>query len=347
LPDGPSRGTDKNKKGVRCSIAQSEEYYYTEIVDLLNRLDIKFTDHRRSYDLVHSLNIPAKYFREYIDRLDLPRLDKHDIDYTKFIISLSNSGLKSFMDAFFKGDGYYHKNTKIISQNKGNIFNAVQLACTLLGIKTTVQKGDGKCLNIVLSDNRFTTGQRLKKNISRSCDVFCVNNKNGFFVAEQGNIITITGNSALYGVGASKLAKELKVPRREAQILLDAFWRKNYAVTKFAAEIEVKEINGQKWALNPLNNIWYSLRSEKDIFSTINQSAGSFIFKMWVNEIRKLGIKITAQFHDEIIIRCKKGLEDEYSENIVKALDIVNNKLKLTVPIKCEVKFGQYYDSVH
>lgn len=153
--------------------------------------------------------------------------------------------------------------------------------------------------------------------------------------------------SALYGVGAAKLAKELKIPKSEAQMLLDAFWRKNYAVTKFAADVVTKEVNGQRWALNPLNNIWYSLRSEKDIFSTINQSAGSFIFKLWVNEIRSMGIKITAQFHDEIIIRCKKGLEDSYSESIVKALDIVNNKLNLTVPIKCEVKFNKYYSEIH
>ncbi len=165
-----------------------------------------------------------------------------------------------------------------------------------------------------------------------------------------------TGYSALYNVGAAKLARELGISLNAAKRLLEGFWLKNYAVKLFSKACKVKTVGDSKWVLNPLNKFWYPLRSDKDIFSVVNQSAGAFIFDLWIKEIR-LGIQtsshqiekreITAQFHDEIAIIVKEKDKEIYKEIIQNALVRVNEKLKLKIHIKCEVKVGKYYSEVH
>lgn len=155
--------------------------------------------------------------------------------------------------------------------------------------------------------------------------------------------------SALYGVGAAKLAKELKVSQKKATVLLDGYWKKHFAVKKFSAACKVKEVNREKWVLAPYNGFWLPLRSMKDIFSTLNQGFGAYVFTLWKREIIKdLGHGyLTAEFHDEIAIVCKKHEEEGVRKAIPAALDRVNEFLNLKVPIRCEVHVGKYYSEVH
>ena len=70
----------------------------------------------------------------------------------------------------------------------------------------------------------------------------------------------------------------------------------------------VIESGGGKWLVNPINGHCYSLRSEKDIFSTLAQGTGSYFFDMWVDKIlegqfEKWGKKtLTGSFHDEVVL---------------------------------------------
>lgn len=153
--------------------------------------------------------------------------------------------------------------------------------------------------------------------------------------------------SALYGVGAAKLGKELKITVSKAKRLLDAYWGKHYAVRLFENSLMIQEFNGVKWIKNPLNGIYYSVRSVKDKFSLINQAAGAYIFKLWIDEIRSRGVKITAQFHDEIILRVVKEDIDKVKLIIEESLLVVNNKLSLKVPIGCNIKTGKFYSQIH
>ena len=152
---------------------------------------------------------------------------------------------------------------------------------------------------------------------------------------------------ALYGIGASKLAKELKAPVSIAKKLLDAYWGKHYAVKLFENNLLIEEIGGVKWIKSPLNGVYYSVRSVKDKFSLINQSAGSYIFKLWIDEIRSRGVKITAQFHDEIIARIKVADLDKVKLIVEESLVEVNNSLSLRIPITCNIKTGKYYSQIH
>lgn len=156
-----------------------------------------------------------------------------------------------------------------------------------------------------------------------------------------------TSYSALYGVGKRKLAEELKIPVKEAEQLLEGYWKLNFAVKEFAQSCKIKEVRGQKWVLNPGNNFWYSLRSEKDVFSTVNQSFGSFIHILWCKNIRKMGVEICGNFHDEILVVVKDTKCDIVKEVLQKAIDLTNKQAKLKVPIKIDIQVGKNYGEVH
>lgn len=156
-----------------------------------------------------------------------------------------------------------------------------------------------------------------------------------------------TGYSALYGIGAQKLSKELNVAKSAAQKLLDAYWEKNYAVKLMASNAPVKECLGLRWIYNELVGVWFELRSEKDRFSSLNQGLGSIIFYNWVREIRKHGVKLTLNVHDEIQCRVKKEDVDKVKSIIQDCISIVNDKFSLSVGIKVDIQVGQNYGDTH
>jgi DNA polymerase I-like protein with 3'-5' exonuclease and polymerase domains len=157
----------------------------------------------------------------------------------------------------------------------------------------------------------------------------------------------VVNYSSLYGVGAAKLARETGKSEREAKALLEAFWQRNWSVDKVAKGLRVREVNGGMWLLNPVSGFWISLRSDKDRFSSLNQSTGVFCFDSWVAVCRKNGIKTIGQFHDEVIALVERGKEQETQDVMKKAVQKVNDKLKLNVPLGCDVQFGQTYAEIH
>ena len=88
-----------------------------------------------------------------------------------------------------------------------------------------------------------------------------------------------TANYAcIYGVGAFKLSKTLDITQAEAKAIIKAYWEKNWSVKQVADDQKVRTIGKQMWILNPVSNFWYSLRYEKDKFSTLNQGTGVYCF---------------------------------------------------------------------
>lgn len=153
--------------------------------------------------------------------------------------------------------------------------------------------------------------------------------------------------SATYGVGAPKLSRETGMSRKEAKTLLDSFWSRNWSVEKVASETKTKEVLDSLWLWNPVSKFWYSLRSDKDKFSTLNQGTGVFCFDTWVALCRKSGIKTIGQFHDEIIALVQKGEEQKVADKMKKAADSLNEKLQLNVPLGTDVQFGNSYAEIH
>ena len=157
----------------------------------------------------------------------------------------------------------------------------------------------------------------------------------------------VVNYSATYGVGSPKLARETGMSKGEAKTLLDAFWSRNWAIEKVASTVRVREVMDGMWLLNPVSGFWHSLRSDKDRFSTLNQSTGVFCFDTWVAICRKNGIKAVGQFHDEIIALVKKGDEGKVENLMHEAAIMLNDKVKLNVPLGTDVQFGNTYADIH
>ena len=157
----------------------------------------------------------------------------------------------------------------------------------------------------------------------------------------------VVNYSATYGVGASKLARETGMTVKEAKTLLDAFWSRNWSVQKVADDLRTRELFDSMWVFNPVSKFWYSLRSDKDRFSTLNQGTGVFCFDNWVSLCRSNGIKTIGQFHDEIIALVEVGKEQQTKEIMEGAICKLNRKLGLNVKLGIDAQFGKTYAEIH
>ena len=157
----------------------------------------------------------------------------------------------------------------------------------------------------------------------------------------------VANYSCIYGVGAPKLARTLGIKVKEAKKLIESYWKRNWSIKQLAEDTLTKTMDGEMWLFNPVSGFWYSLRYEKDIFSTLNQSTGVYVFDKWMANVRKMGYKITGQFHDEIVVEVNQGLEEETKINFQKALDKTNNQLILNISLGIDVQHGLAYSEIH
>lgn len=160
-----------------------------------------------------------------------------------------------------------------------------------------------------------------------------------------------TNYSAIYGVGPPKLARELFIKEAKAKALLKAYWDRNWSIKKVSEEQYVKTLkDGSMWLKNPVSGFYYSLRYLKDVFSTLNQSTGVYIFDQWLLRVLKSKLNVPFQYHDELAVyRLLNGIisREEVKSRLDKAMEGVNNALKLNVDVRVDVQFGNDYSEVH
>ena len=153
--------------------------------------------------------------------------------------------------------------------------------------------------------------------------------------------------SAVYGVGPPKLARTTGWPISKAKMMLQAYWKRNWAVKKVAEACTVITVNNQMWLWNPVSRFFYSLRFDKDRFSTLNQSTGVYCFDNFVMQTRRRNIKICGQFHDEIAFPLLKVHREEVKQKLKDSIKAVNDKLKLNVELGISMDFGKNYAETH
>ena len=157
-----------------------------------------------------------------------------------------------------------------------------------------------------------------------------------------------TNYSATYGIKPLGLSRKGGFSVKEAEELLDAFWKRNWAIEAIAKDTKTKRTrDGQMWLYNPVSKFWYSLRHEKDKFSTLNQSTGVYCFDTWLGYCIKKGLSAIGQFHDEAIFLVKEGDEQKTSDVVYSAMDKTNEKLKLNVTLSTAPEFGLNYSEIH
>lgn len=151
--------------------------------------------------------------------------------------------------------------------------------------------------------------------------------------------------ACVYGVGAATLSRTTGLKSTEAQKLIKAYWGRNWAVEKIAETRKVREINGEAWILNEVSGFWHSLRSEKDRWSTTNQSTGVYCFDQYVMLVKAAGERVIGQFHDEVIVAT-----DDYKRTervLLECKDKLNDKMKLNVPLGVDYAVGNNYAEIH
>lgn len=152
------------------------------------------------------------------------------------------------------------------------------------------------------------------------------------------------GNYACtYGCGVPTLARQLGITQDQATEIHTAYWRRNWSLKRISREVRTKG----DWLFNPVSKMWYKLRSEKDIFSTLNQGTGVYCFDLWIGFILQSRPQLTAQFHDEIILHVKESEKDDIEKLLRESMDRVNRLLKLNRELDCDIQFGDNYSQIH
>lgn len=165
-----------------------------------------------------------------------------------------------------------------------------------------------------------------------------------------------TNYASVYGSGAETLSRTSGLSVPVSKNLIEGYWKLNWSVKKIAEEqCVITDSRGKTWLVNPVNGFAYSLRSEKDRFSTLCQGTGSYFFDVWVGKtldkmyetwkVRRL----TCECHDDFV-QCFTDTE----ENRKKMFDItessiqeINEEYFLRRKLGCDIQFGTSYDQIH
>lgn len=173
-------------------------------------------------------------------------------------------------------------------------------------------------------------------------------------------IIRQTGKGAnyacQYGSGAETLSRQSKIPLATAKKVVEGYRKMNWSIEAIAEDQHViQDARGLKWLVNPINGFCYNIRSKKDVFSTLCQGTGSFMFDMWVDRFltrmeEKWSVKrLSGQFHDELVTSFKDTEENKelVKEMLNAAIEEVNDTYLMRKRLGCDVQFGQRYSEIH
>lgn len=174
---------------------------------------------------------------------------------------------------------------------------------------------------------------------------------------EVGRLHTIRYNaktvnySALFGIGATKLSKDLGIRVSEAKKLIEGFWKMNHHIARFRDEDLplVTTSDGRQWVQAPLTGFYLPCRAEHKKFNIVIQSTGSYIHNMWMAFIRQAGYKLTLSMHDEFVAIIPDTEEERKKIKKIthEAMEKVNKLFNFAAPISVTVQFGKTYADIH
>ena len=153
--------------------------------------------------------------------------------------------------------------------------------------------------------------------------------------------------ASVYGAFPPRIAETAGISLKEAEGIHKAYWTRNWSVKRFADSLRVKKVGEDSWLYNPVSGFWYSLRSEKDKFSTCNQSTGVYCFDIWLMFVLEQRDQLTAQFHDEGVWMIKKGNREAMSDILNEAIRETNDYLELNRQLDIGIAFGDNYATIH
>ena len=391
------------ERGIDLRITQSENKFIEDIKDTLMLCNLKYNQYikKEGKNIVYDFVIPQKVARHFLDKVFNCRQNKHNIDWTRFVLSLSTKSRKMFYEGFFNGDGHKEKGKRDrVTQNYGSIYDAITLCCFLEGSYVSHQKKTNKCGVISKQQKRYTTGQKMTKTNLGVQNSYCITTNNSTFVIRQGNTITITGN-CLYGAAAPKIAKMLSTDKNTAQDYIDDFWNGNPALNSLKKNLEKYWESKDKKFILGIDKRKIRTRSKHSLLNALFQSGG-VIFAKYVSvylmeKMEKQGLCIDPfvgkpdicsmiEYHDEQdmyanpklfkfqvfdneedakefclnwkggqLSAISQGKNNKYfislpspvSEGIEESIEIVKNRLKISVDMGFEYMIGNNWYECH
>ena len=150
-----------------------------------------------------------------------------------------------------------------------------------------------------------------------------------------------------YGAQGPTVARAAGVSEREGIQLVKDYTRKNWSIQVIADEQITKKCIGLTWLYNPVNGFWYHLKSRKDVFSTLAQGTGAYIFMVWCKYMNQVGLPIIMSMHDEVCVRIDIRNKERAGEAVAKAMELANAELKLNEEIRCSIQYGSNYSEIH
>lgn len=158
-----------------------------------------------------------------------------------------------------------------------------------------------------------------------------------------------------YGQGAFGLAENLGIPRGEAKEIIDRYFarfknvrdyiegtikdahEKGYVETLFGRRRYIEELQSKNMALKKFGE-------RAAINAPIQGTASDLVKKAMIEVEAKVPLRMLLQVHDELIF---EDFEDNLKQHAPQLVNIMENVMKLKVPLKVNYAIGNNWDEAH
>ncbi|MGI9224539.1 MAG: DNA polymerase I [Woeseiaceae bacterium] len=164
----------------------------------------------------------------------------------------------------------------------------------------------------------------------------------------------------MYGMSAFGLAKQLGIPRGEAQAYVDLYFDRYPGVKKYmddtrqiaAEQGYVETVFGRRLYLPEINarNAQRRQYAERSAINAPMQGTAADIIKKamltthhWLTT-DKPGARMIMQVHDELVFEVEKGKVDKVRDRVI---ELMSGAAELSVPLKVDAGVGSNWDEAH
>ena len=241
----------------------------------------------------------------------------------KKIVQSDLSGIESRTSDHYT----FHLNPDLIKETQADGFDPHTNIAVIAGLMTKEEEQwykDNKEISLSFEDKKKMDRLKAARHKAKTCNY-----------------------ASLYLVGAPTLARTLDTTKKEAQKLIDAYWRVHWAVKAVTETFDIKDVGEEMWVLNPISRFRHNLRYEKDAFSVVNQSSAVYCFNIWLYNITRMGLWPVLQTHDDAVWVVAEKDAETTRDAILKGMDKTNRQLKLNIELACEVQVGTDLSQTH
>ncbi|WP_010179061.1 DNA polymerase I [Glaciecola sp. HTCC2999] len=165
----------------------------------------------------------------------------------------------------------------------------------------------------------------------------------------------------IYGMSAFGLAKQLNIPRGDAQHYMDTYFERYPGVLQYMQDTReeakaqgyVKTVFGRRLYLPEITSSNGARRAgaERAAINAPMQGTAADIIKLsmlavdnWIQTQDQSDICMIMQVHDELIFEIKEQKVDAYSTKII---ELMENAVSLAVPLTVEFDVGENWEQAH